>query len=113
MPTMDELLASKLLASTSTSYPSLAEEGARADVLHRLVGDWQLLADLSFADLVLWLPDRDATGFWAGGQMRPTTGPTAPRSGIERAHPSRGTPSSSRREIPPGPKFRLGAVPEA
>ena len=30
-----------------------------------------------FADLVLWLPDREGTGFWAGGQMRPTTGPTA------------------------------------
>ena len=43
-----------------------------------LLADWQMLADLSFADLVLWLPDRDghaASG--AGGQMRPTTGPTA------------------------------------
>ncbi|QIK75880.1 sensor histidine kinase [Nocardioides piscis] len=45
--------------------------------LHRLMADWQIIADLSFADLVLWLPDRDGGGFWAGGQMRPTTGPTA------------------------------------
>ena len=45
--------------------------------LHRLVADWQIIADLSFADLVLWLPDRDGSGFWAGAQMRPTTGPTA------------------------------------
>ena len=45
--------------------------------LHRLVADWQIVADLSFADLVLWLPDRAGSGFWAGAQMRPTTGPTA------------------------------------
>jgi two-component sensor histidine kinase len=74
---MDELLGSELLASTSTSYPALAEEGARYDVLHRLVGDWQLLADLSFADLVLYVPDRDLEKFVVVAQMRPTTGPTA------------------------------------
>jgi two-component sensor histidine kinase len=45
--------------------------------LHLLVADWQIIADLSFADLVLWLPDRAGSGFWAGAQMRPTTGPTA------------------------------------
>ncbi|MCW2857537.1 MAG: histidine kinase, dimerization/phosphoacceptor [Marmoricola sp.] len=42
-----------------------------------LQADWQIIADLSFADLVMWLPDRDGTGYWAAGQMRPTTGPTA------------------------------------
>ena len=48
------------------------------DWLHLLLGDWQLLADLSFADLVLWLPLHDgaAGGFLAAAQMRPTTGPT-------------------------------------
>jgi two-component sensor histidine kinase len=45
--------------------------------LHLLVADWQIVADLSFADLVLWVPDRSGAGFWAGAQMRPTTGPTA------------------------------------
>jgi two-component sensor histidine kinase len=45
--------------------------------LHRLIGDWQIIADLSFADLVLWLPDRDGLGYWGGAQLRPTTGPTA------------------------------------
>ena len=45
--------------------------------LQLLQADWQIIADLSFADLVLWLPDREGKGFWAGGQMRPTTGPTA------------------------------------
>ncbi len=42
-----------------------------------LQADWQIIADLSFADLVLWVPDREGTGYWALGQMRPTTGPTA------------------------------------
>src|SRR6478752_3319535 len=45
--------------------------------LQLLQADWQIIADLSFADLVLWLPDREQRGFWAAGQMRPTTGPTA------------------------------------
>ncbi|MFC7327731.1 sensor histidine kinase [Marinactinospora rubrisoli] len=45
--------------------------------LHSLVSDWQLLADLSFADLVLWVRLRDDTGWVAVSQMRPTTGPTA------------------------------------
>ena len=45
--------------------------------LHALVADWQLLADLSFADLVLWLPLASRAGFVAVAQMRPTTGPTA------------------------------------
>ncbi|HLN77603.1 MAG TPA: histidine kinase N-terminal domain-containing protein [Nocardioidaceae bacterium] len=45
--------------------------------LNLLMADWQIVADLSFADLVLWLPDSEGKGFWAGAQMRPTTGPTA------------------------------------
>ncbi len=45
--------------------------------LHALVSDWQLLADLSFADLVLWAPVRDGSGWLAIAQMRPTTGPTS------------------------------------
>jgi two-component system, sensor histidine kinase PdtaS len=56
-------------------YTDLAE--ADLDWLHLLVADWQIIADLSFADLVLWVPDRDGHGFWAAAQMRPTTGPTA------------------------------------
>jgi len=50
-----------------------------ADVewLHALVSDWQLLADLSFADLVLWAPLLTRSGWVALAQMRPTTGPTA------------------------------------
>lgn len=45
--------------------------------LQLLLADWQIIADLSFADLVLWLPDRAGAGYWAVAQMRPTTGPTA------------------------------------
>ncbi len=46
------------------------------DWLHRLAAEWQLVSDLSFADLVLWVRTRD--GSWlAVAHMRPTTGPTA------------------------------------
>jgi two-component sensor histidine kinase len=50
---------------------------ADVDWLQRLLADWQIIADLSFADLILWLPDREGNGYWAAAQMRPTTGPTA------------------------------------
>ncbi|HET7305218.1 MAG TPA: sensor histidine kinase [Segeticoccus sp.] len=42
--------------------------------LRLLVGDWQLLSDLSFADLVLWVPARD-DGWVVAAHVRPTTGP--------------------------------------
>ena len=47
------------------------------DHLRALVGDWTLLADLAFADLVLWLPTWHGGGFVAAEQVRPTTGPTS------------------------------------
>ncbi len=47
------------------------------DWLHLLVGDWQLLADMSFADLILWAPLADGTGFLAIAQVRPVTAQTA------------------------------------
>jgi len=51
-------------------------QGADVEWLHRLVGEWQLVSDLGFADLVLWVRGRD--GQWlAAAHMRPTTGPTA------------------------------------
>ncbi|WP_426567063.1 sensor histidine kinase [Angustibacter sp. McL0619] len=48
-----------------------------ADVewLRLLVGDWQLLSDLSFADLVLWVAVPQ--GWLAVAHARPTTGATA------------------------------------
>ncbi|MCW2600587.1 MAG: putative signal transduction histidine kinase [Frankiales bacterium] len=43
--------------------------------LQRLVAEWQLVADLSFADLVLWVRSHESR--WvAVAHMRPTTGPT-------------------------------------
>src|SRR5258708_31465476 len=57
--------------------------------LHALVSDWELLADLSIADLTLWAP-LSAERSWIGlAQVRPTTGPTAlPQDivGTVRAH---------------------------
>jgi two-component sensor histidine kinase/PAS domain-containing protein len=44
--------------------------------LHRLVGEWQLVADLSFADLLLRVRTREASWLTVA-HMRPTTGPTA------------------------------------
>ncbi|MGW7350594.1 PAS domain-containing sensor histidine kinase [Streptomyces sp. Z26] len=47
------------------------------DWLHLLVSEWQLLSDLSFADLVLWVPTRDGARYVSVAQMRPNTGPTS------------------------------------
>ena len=49
--------------------------------LAELVAEWRLLADLSFADLVLWLPIRKDEKSWPEGyvsiaQIRPTTAAT-------------------------------------
>ncbi|MEH1123561.1 histidine kinase N-terminal domain-containing protein [Micromonospora sp. CPCC 206061] len=50
---------------------------ADIDHLHRLAGDWQLLSDLSFADLLLWVPTSGPDTFLCVAQVRPTTAPTA------------------------------------
>jgi two-component sensor histidine kinase len=44
--------------------------------LSDLIAEWQLLADLSFADLVLWIPKLDNSGFIAVSQIRPMTAAT-------------------------------------
>lgn len=49
--------------------------------LHLLVGDWQVLADLAFADLVLWLPTASG-GFVAGAHARSSTGATVHQSDV-------------------------------
>lgn len=41
--------------------------------LHLVVGDWQLIADLSFSDLILWVPGHD--GWQTVAHVRPNTGP--------------------------------------
>lgn len=52
-------------------------DGEDTATLEQLVDEWDLLADLSFADLILWVPDVDDNVFWAAAQVRPNTGPTA------------------------------------
>src|SRR5215469_4531287 len=44
------------LTDLARTYTSLS--GPDLEWLHSLVSDWQLLADLSFADLILWVPLR-------------------------------------------------------
>ena len=43
--------------------------------LHALLADWQVIADLSFADLVLWISD-GKNGFIAAGHARPSSAAT-------------------------------------
>lgn len=63
--------------STLSDLVSRHADLGPADVewLHLLVGDWQLISDLAFADLVLWLPTRSGD-FVAVAQARPSTGAT-------------------------------------
>jgi len=53
----------------------------QAHKLRELVADWQLLSDLSFADLILWVPIRKDMKMWPTGHVavahiRPTTAAT-------------------------------------
>jgi two-component sensor histidine kinase len=59
---------------------------SNADIehLHRLAGDWQLISDLSFADLLMWVPVEGEVhtaggppAFLCVAQVRPVTAPTA------------------------------------
>jgi two-component sensor histidine kinase len=49
--------------------------GNAVDHLHALVGEWQLLADLSFADYLMWV-GRDDGVLVCVAQVRPNTAPT-------------------------------------
>src|SRR4051794_34917925 len=61
---------SERLHRGSASHPS------QVDHARRLVADWQLLADLAFADLTLWVPLQTGT-WWCVAQVRPLTAPTS------------------------------------
>lgn len=70
MATLNELI------STNSTLNAKEQEH-----LAELVAEWRLLADLSFADLVLWLPIRKDDKSWPQGyvaiaQIRPTTAAT-------------------------------------
>ncbi|WP_210506428.1 sensor histidine kinase [Naasia sp. SYSU D00057] len=64
MPTLSELVVA---SGRSTA--------ADVEWLHLLVGDWQLLADLAFADIVLWVPTDD-NSFVAVAHARPSSAAT-------------------------------------
>src|SRR6201995_5461847 len=49
--------------------------GSAVDHLHAVVGEWQLLADLSFADYLMWVRRDDGSLVWVA-QRRPNTPPT-------------------------------------
>src|ERR1700739_2521714 len=49
--------------------------GNAVDHLHAVVGEWQLLADLSFADYLVWVR-RDDGVMGVVGQVLPNTAPT-------------------------------------
>ena len=61
---------SERLTRGSASSPS------QVDHARRLVADWQLLADLAFADLTLWVP-LPTGAWWCVAQVRPLTAPTS------------------------------------
>jgi len=86
------------------------------DWLHRLVGEWQLVADLAFSDLVLHV--RTTSGSWlAVAHMRPTTGPTSyPLDVVGVERPTSAAPRFERavaegRVVSEGPADPLTQVP--
>ena len=70
MPNIEDYIEGKSPLSTEQIYR-----------LRELAADWQLLADLSFADLIMWVPLRKdfkswPTGYVAVAHIRPTTSAT-------------------------------------
>jgi len=63
--------------STLSDLVQAQGRSSEADIewLHLLVGDWQLLADLAFADIVLWVPSLEG-GFVAVAHARPSSSAT-------------------------------------
>lgn len=63
--------------STLSELVQAQGRSSEADVewLHLLVSDWQLLADLAFADIVLWVPTSDGS-FLAVAHARPSSSAT-------------------------------------
>jgi len=63
--------------STLSDLVQAQGRSSEADIewLHLLVGDWQLLADLAFADIVLWVPSAEGS-FVAVAHARPSSSAT-------------------------------------
>lgn len=99
-------------------------QSVHADIewLHLLISEWQLIADLSMADLVLWIRDSSG-GFFALSNARPSSAPTlfyrdiagseAPkqwRDGLEQAFTS-GQPHFLPSEVFDGIQSRFEVLP--
>ncbi len=61
------------MSSRMQDAPHLQE--GDVEWLHLLVGDWQIIADLAFGDLALWVPDENGA-FRASAHVRPSTAHT-------------------------------------
>ena len=105
----------------------------RGDVewIHALLGDWQLLSDLAFSDLVLWFPDSEdgaaasaGRSFVALAQARPSTTQTLIhrdvvgdriradlRRMVERAWAAKVETNSSDQGQPSPGRMRVTAIP--
>ena len=87
MPTFSEMLG---------SYGAMSAQDV--EWLHLLVGDWQVIADLAFADLVLWLPTGEGE-FIAVAHVRPSTGATVFYEDVVGTRPPPGVRSTLQRAL--------------
>ncbi len=86
------------LRDTIEEYGPISD--AEAEWLALLVADWQIIADLSFADLVMWREDGE--GFVAVAQCRPSTGPTVHLDDVVGTHAPGGRVAHLRRALEEG-----------
>jgi len=84
---------------------------AQVDRLQALITDWQIVADLSFSDLVLWVDDAESKGMWAAAQIRPTTGPTTLLEDVVGTFVPRDLTGVGDEVLPDGTAITQAAVP--
>ena len=99
MPTLEDI-------ADSQSSLSVAEIGR----LQALVARWQMIADLAFCDLVLWVADVEGKGWWAAAQIRPATGPTTLLEDIVGSFVPREAPPEEE-QLPDGVMVRVETIP--
>jgi len=97
---------------------------AQAAHLGSLTDEWHILADLSFADLVLWVLAEAEQQFYAVAQIRPATGPTVleddivgqvlaydPTNLVTKAFQTGQIQQTSENEVHPGAPIDVWAIP--
>ena len=113
-----------MLRIPASVRPHVAIGEVQTAFLGALVDDWHILADLSFSDLILWVPGLDDNEFYAIAQIRPATGPTAvedditgevisyaPDSLVTQAYQTRKICSTSDNKIKAGIPADVWAIP--